>query len=243
MALTNAQKQARWRERRRAELQALREQLAALNAEPDLDPSGLDTRSIEVNNIMLWPGMPLPEAERLQELEQAIRTGQRFTIVVAECEGGNGYTLVSGAGILVAACKAQLDSIHAIVLPYGSLVDVLSRRINELVAELQRLQPNELIQAHERIAAPMAGNEWPKMAEPTKSRNHPRHEDRVLTPSPYERVLRGELVEMQLRSRSFFIPRDMMDTAYRIKEQLELRALKEADAFEALQRIAVAGQA
>ncbi len=243
MALTNAQKQARWRERRRAELQALREQLAILNAEPECDPSGLETRNIEINDITVLPGMPLPDAERLRELEQAMRAGQRFTIVVAEREDGNGYTLVHGAGILAAARKAELDTIHAIVLPYGSLVDVLSRRINELAAELQRLQPNELTQAHERIAALTAENERPKMAEPTRSKSHPRHKDRFLTPLPYERVVHGELVEMQLRSRSFFIPRDMMDAAYRIKEQLELGALAEADAFEALQRIAVADQA
>ncbi len=88
MALTNAQKQARWRERRRAELQALREQLAILNAEPERDLSGLDTRSIEISTIMLRPDMPMPEAERLHALKQAMRTGQRFTIVVAEHEDG-----------------------------------------------------------------------------------------------------------------------------------------------------------
>ena len=109
MALTNAQKQARWRERRRAELQALREQLAASKAEPELDPSGLDTRSIGIDEITVWPSMPLPDAERLQELEQAIRAGQHFTIVVAEREDGNGYTLVHGAGILAAARNACED--------------------------------------------------------------------------------------------------------------------------------------
>ena len=140
MALTNAQKQARWRERRKAELQALRER-AALNAEPELDPSGLDTHDIDINDITVLPGMPLPETERLQELEQAMRAGRRFTVVVAEREDGNGYTLVHGAGILAAACRARLDAVRVIVLPYGSLVDVLSDRINELVAELQRLQP------------------------------------------------------------------------------------------------------
>src|SRR3712207_2860458 len=95
MALTNAQKQARWRERRKAELQALREQ-AALNAEPELDPSGLDTRDIEINDITVLLDMPLPETERLQELEQAMRAGRRFTIVVAErgCAAGptEGYS-------------------------------------------------------------------------------------------------------------------------------------------------------
>ena len=140
MALTNAEKQARWRERRRAELQALRER-AALNAEPELDPSGLETRNIEINDITVLPDMPMPDAERLRELEQAMRAGQRFTIVVAEREDGNGYTLVHGAGVLAAAREAQLDAVRAITLPYGSLVDVLSDRISELVAELQRLQP------------------------------------------------------------------------------------------------------
>ena len=94
VALTNAQKQARWRERRQAELQALREQAATLKAEPDLDPSGLDTRTIAVHDIAVWPGMPLPEAERLQELEQAMRAGRRFSVVVAEREDGSGYMLV-----------------------------------------------------------------------------------------------------------------------------------------------------
>ena len=141
MALTNAQKQARWRERRRAELQALRER-AALNAEPELDPNGLETRNIEINDITVLPDMPMPDAERLRELEQAMHAGQRFTIVVAEREDGNGYTLVHGAGILAAAHRAQLDAVRAVILPYGSLVDVLSDRISELVAELQRLQPD-----------------------------------------------------------------------------------------------------
>ena len=100
MALTNAQKQARWRERRRAELHALREQLATLNTEPELDPSGLETRDIAIDEITAWPGMPMPEAERLQELAQAMRAGQHFMVVVAEREDGNGYTLVHGAGIL-----------------------------------------------------------------------------------------------------------------------------------------------
>ena len=99
MALTNAQKQARWRERRKAELQALREQATALKAEPELDPSCLDTRDIEINNITVLPGMPMPDAERLRELEQAMRAGQRLTIVVAEREDGNGYVLVYGAGV------------------------------------------------------------------------------------------------------------------------------------------------
>ncbi len=71
-----------------------------------------------------------------------MRAGQHFTVVLAEREDGNGYTLVHGAGILAAAREAELDSVHAIVLSYGSLVDVLSDRINELVAELQRLQPD-----------------------------------------------------------------------------------------------------
>ena len=79
--------------------------------------------------------MPLPEAERLRELEQAMRAGWRFT-VVAEREDGNGYTLVHGAGILAAAREARLDAVRAIVLPYGSLVDVLGDRINKLVAKL-----------------------------------------------------------------------------------------------------------
>ena len=132
MVLTNVQKQARWRERRKAELQALREQLATLQAEPELDPSGLDTRSIDIDDITVSPGMPLPETKRLQELEQAMRAGRRFTIVVAEREDGDGYTLVHGAGILATAREARLDAIRAIVLPYGSLVDVLNDRINEL---------------------------------------------------------------------------------------------------------------
>ncbi len=140
MALTNAQKQARWRERRKAEFQTLREQAVTLKAELDLDPSGLDTGSIGIDEITVWPSMPLPDAERLRELEQAMRAGQRFTTVVAEREDGNGYTLVHGAGILAAARRARLDTIRAIVLPYGSLVDLLSDRINVLVAELQRLQ-------------------------------------------------------------------------------------------------------
>jgi hypothetical protein len=135
MVLTNAQKQARWRERRKAELQALRERIA-LNAESELDPSGLDIRDIDINNITVLPGMPLPEIERLQELEQAMCTGQRFTIVVTEREDSNSYTFVHGAGILAAAREARLDAVRAIVLPYGSLVDVLGDRINKLVAEL-----------------------------------------------------------------------------------------------------------
>ncbi len=237
MALTNAQKQARWCERRKAELQALREQLAILNVEPELDPSGLDTRDIAIDEITAWPGMPMPEAERLQELEQAMRAGRRFTIVVAEREDGNGYTLVHGAGILAAAREARLDAVRAIVLPYGSLVDVLSDRINELEAELRRLQPDELIQAHEQIAALTAENERLKTAEPARSRIHPHHEG---IPSQHERVLRGELVEMRLESRSFFIAQGMMDVAYRIKEQLELGALTKAEAFETLERIAAA---
>ena len=140
MALTNAEKQARWRERRRAELQALRER-AALNAEPELDPSGLETRNIEINDITVLPDMPMPDAERLRELEQAMRAGQRFTIVVAEREDGNGYTLVHGAGILEAARKAGLDSIRAIILPPGSLVDVQAERITKLIAELHSATP------------------------------------------------------------------------------------------------------
>ena len=140
MALTNAEKQARWRERRKAEFQALREQAAALKAEPELDPSGLETRDIGINEITVWPGMFLPEAERLHELEQAMRAGQRFTIVVAEREDSDGCMLVYGAGILAAAQQVWLDAIRAIVLPYGSLVDVLSERIDELVVALQRLQ-------------------------------------------------------------------------------------------------------
>ena len=141
MALSNAQKQARWRERRRAELQALREQFATLKAEPDLDPSGLETRDIDINDITVWPGMPLSEVERLQELEQAMRAGQRFTVVVAEREDGSGYTLVHGAGILEAARKAGLDSIRAIILPPGSLVDVQAERIATLMAELRSATP------------------------------------------------------------------------------------------------------
>ena len=141
MALTNAQKQARWRERRQAELQALREQAATLKAEPDLDPSGLDTHAVAVNDIAVWPGMPLPEAERLQELEQAMCAGRRFTVVVAEREDGSGYTLVHGAGILEAARKTGLDSIRAITLPPGSLVDVQAERITKLIAELHSATP------------------------------------------------------------------------------------------------------
>ena len=86
MALTNAQKQARWRERRQAELQALREQAATLKADPDLDPSGLDTRAIAVHDIAVWPSMPLPEAERLQELEQAMRAGADVFLVPGDNE-------------------------------------------------------------------------------------------------------------------------------------------------------------
>src|SRR3712207_3932259 len=181
--------------------------------------------------------MPLPETERLQELEQAMRAGRRFTIVVAEREDDNGYTLVHGAGILAAAREARLDAVRTIVLPYGSLVDVLSDRINELEVELRRLQPNELTQAHERIAALAAEGEQPKTAEPTRRRSRPYREG---IPSQHERVLRGELVEMRLGSRSFFIAQGMMDVAYRIKEQLELGALTKAEAFETLERIAAA---
>ena len=141
VALTNAQKQARWRERRQAELQAFREQAATLKDDPDLDPSGPDTRTIAGNDIAVWPGMPLPEAERLQELEQAMRADRRFTLVVAEREDGNGYTLVHGAGILEAARKAGLDSIRAIILPPGSLVDVQAERIATLMAELRSATP------------------------------------------------------------------------------------------------------
>jgi len=237
MALTNAQKQARWRERRRAELHALREQLATLNTEPELDPSGLKTRDIAIDEITAWPGMPMPEAERLQELAQAMRAGQHFMVVVAEREDGNGYTLVHGAGILAAAREARLDAVRAIVLPYGSLVDVLSDRIDELVAELRWLQPNELTQAHERIATLAAEGEQPKTAEPARRRSRPYHES---IPSPRERVLSGELVEMRLESRPFFIPRDMMNVAYRIRDRYKARALTRAGAFEALERIAAA---
>ena len=240
MALTNAQKQARWRERRKAELQALREQLATLNAEPELDPSGLETRNVEINDITVLPGMPMPDAERLRELEQAMRAGQRFTIVVAECKDGNGYTLVHGADILAAARQARLEAMRAVVLPCGSLVDVLSDRINELEAELRRLQSDELIQAHEQIAALTAEIEQLKTAEPTKSRTHPRHEDGLLMASLRDRVLRGELVEMRFGSHSFFIARDMMEEAYRIRDRHQFGAMTEADAVEALERIAAA---
>ena len=181
--------------------------------------------------------MPLPEAERLQELEQAMRAGRRFTIVVAEREDGNGYTLVHGAGILAAAREARLDAVRAIILPYGSLVDVLSDRINELEAELRRLQPDELTQAHEQIAALTAEDERLKTVQPAKSRSHPYHEG---IPSPRERVLRGQLVEMRLESRPFFITRDMMNMAYRIRDRYKARALTKAEAFEALERIAAA---
>ena len=111
-----------------------------------------------------------------------------------------------------------------------------------LKAEIQSLC-DELAQAREQIAVLTAENERPKTAEPTRSRTHPRHEDELLMASLRDRVSRGELVEMRLgvhQTRSFFITQGMMDTAYKIKEQLELGALKEADAFEALQRIAVA---
>jgi ribosome biogenesis SPOUT family RNA methylase Rps3 len=91
---------------------------------------------------MILPGMPLPEAERLQELEQAMRAGQRFTVVVAEREDGSGYTLVHGAGILEAARKAELDRIRAIILPPGSLVDVQTERIATLVAGLHSAMPS-----------------------------------------------------------------------------------------------------
>src|ERR671932_781076 len=101
MALTAAEKQRAYRDRRRAELQALREQVAKLEA--DLARSGLEIRSIEISRIRVQPDMLMPEAERFQELEQAMRAGQSFMVVVAESEDGNDVTLVHGPGILETA--------------------------------------------------------------------------------------------------------------------------------------------
>ena len=119
-------------------------------------------------------------------------------------------------------------------------------QIAALVAENERLKAeihdlrDELAQAHEQIAALTAEIEQLKTAEPTKSRAHPHHEDGLLMASLRDRVLRGELVEMQLGSRSFFIARDLMDEAYKIRDRYKAGALTEAEAFEALGRIAAA---
>ena len=78
------------------------------------------------------------------------------------------------------------------------------------------------------------------MAEPAKSKDHLRHEDGLLMTSLRDRVLRGELVKMQLGSRSFFIARNMMEEAYRIRDRHQFGALTEAEAVEALERIAAA---
>ncbi len=76
---------------------------------------------MEIGSIRVLPGMGMPDAERLQELEQAMHAGQRFTVVVAESEDGHDLTLVHGAGILETARRAGLGSIRALVMPLGAL--------------------------------------------------------------------------------------------------------------------------
>ena len=136
MALTAAEKQRAYRDRRRAELQALREQVAKLEA--DLARSGLEIRSIEIRRIRVQPDMLMPEAERFQELEQAMRAGQSFMVVVAESEDGNDVTLVHGPGILETARKIGLDAVRALVIPPGSLVDTSTERVNRMVVGQQQ---------------------------------------------------------------------------------------------------------
>ena len=136
MALTAAEKQRAYRDRRRAKLQALREQAAKLEA--DLARSGLEIRSIEISRIRVQPDMLMPEAERFQELEQTMRAGQSFMVVVAESEDGNDITLVHGPGILETARRIGLDAVRALVIPPGSLVDTSTERVNRMVVGQQQ---------------------------------------------------------------------------------------------------------
>ena len=106
-------------------------------------------------------------------------------------------------------------------------------------AEIQGLR-DELAQAHEQIAALTVEIERLKTAKPTKSMEHPCREDTPLMSARRQRVLRGELVEMRLGARSFFIAQAMMEEAYRIRDRHQFGALTEADTFEALERIATA---
>ena len=144
MALTAAEKQRAYRDRRRAELQALRERVAKLEA--DLARSGLEIRSIEISRIRVRPDMLMPEAERFQELEQAMRAGQSFMVVVAESEDGNDVTLVHGPGILETARRIGLDAVRALVIPPGSLVDAPTERVNRMAAEQQQRSDQEVAQ-------------------------------------------------------------------------------------------------
>ena len=114
-----------------------------------------------------------------------------------------------------------------------------ARQRQKCKAEIQALR-DQLAQAHEQIAALTAEVERLKAAKPTRSRSHPRHENGSLRPSPHDRVSHGELVQMHLASRSFFIARDMMEEAYRIRDRHQFGAITEAEAIEALERIAAA---
>ncbi len=114
-----------------------------------------------------------------------------------------------------------------------------ARQRQKRKAEIQALR-DQLAQAHEQIAGLTAENERPKTAEPAKSEDHLRHKDGLLISSLRDRVLRGELVEMRLGSRSFFIARSMMEEAYRIRDRHQFGAITEADAVEVLERIAAA---
>ena len=142
MALTTAEKQRAYRNRCRAELAELRAmRQRAAHFEPELTNSGLEIRTIDIGHIRVWPDMPMPDAERLQELERALRAGQRFVVVVAESGDGDEFTLVHGAGILEAARRAGLSGICALVLPFGSLVDAQAEYISRMAAE--QLQPGQ----------------------------------------------------------------------------------------------------
>ncbi len=90
---------------------------------------------MEISRIAVWPGMGMPLDERLDELEQAMRAGQRFTVVLAESEDGHDLTLVHGRGILEAARRVGLNSISALIMPFGSLVDAQAEFISRMAAE------------------------------------------------------------------------------------------------------------
>ncbi len=142
MALTAAVEQRAYRNRCRAELVELRAmRQRAARFEHELANSGLEIRTIDIGRIRVWPDMPMPDAERLQELQQAVRAGQSFVVVVAESEDGDEFTLVHGGGILEAARRAGLSSICALVLPFGSLVDAQAEYISRMAAE--QLQPGQ----------------------------------------------------------------------------------------------------
>ena len=168
--------------------------------------------------------------------------GDRVRMMELHSDPGVFMRSMATRGVMGGLARSTLDVV-LLLDAFGK--DVVMVENERLKAEIQSLR-DELAQAREQIAVLTAENERPKTAEPTRSRNHPRHEDELLMASLRDRVSRGELVEMRLgvhQTRSFFITQGMMDTAYKIKKQLERGALKEADAFEALQRIAVADQA